>query len=181
LERAVEFSRWRAADVRSILATNGQAPSPRTAGQALEARAVRLVNDHQGEYSSLTVAAAVVARQLGVGKEPVRRWVIQSQVDGGQRQGATSDELPEIKALKAENRRLREDVEILRGATTFFVRELDSELACQLHDSSYPAAGPDLPQRAPPDQPRRHLRCEVPCHSAADPTRCAGDHGLGVH
>ena len=28
LERAVAFSRWRAADVRSILATNGQAPSP---------------------------------------------------------------------------------------------------------------------------------------------------------
>ena len=35
LERAVAFSRWRAADVRSILATNGQAPSPRQAGQAL--------------------------------------------------------------------------------------------------------------------------------------------------
>jgi transposase len=35
LERAVAFSRWRAADVRSILATNGQAPSPRPAGQAL--------------------------------------------------------------------------------------------------------------------------------------------------
>ncbi len=35
LERAVTFSRWRAADVRSILATNGQAPRPRPAGQAL--------------------------------------------------------------------------------------------------------------------------------------------------
>ncbi|WP_156887291.1 IS21 family transposase [Nocardioides sp. CF8] len=35
LERAVKFSRWRAADVRSILATNGQAPVPRPAGQAL--------------------------------------------------------------------------------------------------------------------------------------------------
>jgi len=35
LERAVMFSRWRAADVRSILATNGQAPSPTPAGQAL--------------------------------------------------------------------------------------------------------------------------------------------------
>jgi transposase len=35
LERAVKFGRWRAADVRSILATNGQAPSPRPAGQAL--------------------------------------------------------------------------------------------------------------------------------------------------
>ena len=35
LERAVTFGRWRAADVRSILATNGQAPIPRPAGQAL--------------------------------------------------------------------------------------------------------------------------------------------------
>jgi len=35
LERAVQFSRWRAADVRSILATNGQAPSPRPAGEPL--------------------------------------------------------------------------------------------------------------------------------------------------
>jgi hypothetical protein len=35
LERAVAFGRWRAADVRSILATNGQAPIPRPAGQAL--------------------------------------------------------------------------------------------------------------------------------------------------
>lgn len=90
----------------------------------LKARAVRLVNDHQGEYSSLTAAAAVVAKQLGVGKESVRRWVIQSQVDAGQRGGATTEEMAEIKALKAENRRLREDVEILRGATAFFVGEL---------------------------------------------------------
>jgi transposase len=35
LERAVAFRRWRAADVRSILATNGQAPIPRPAGAAL--------------------------------------------------------------------------------------------------------------------------------------------------
>ena len=35
LERAVAFSRWRAADVRSILATNGQGPVPRPPGQSL--------------------------------------------------------------------------------------------------------------------------------------------------
>ena len=35
LERAVTFSRWRADDVRSILATNGHAPRPTAAGQAL--------------------------------------------------------------------------------------------------------------------------------------------------
>jgi len=35
LERAVAFCRWRAGDVRSILATNGSAPIPTPAGQAL--------------------------------------------------------------------------------------------------------------------------------------------------
>lgn len=40
LERAVEFSRWRAGDVRSILATNGQAPMPRPAGEAFDTAVV---------------------------------------------------------------------------------------------------------------------------------------------
>jgi transposase len=35
LERAAEFGRWRADDVRSILAAAGAAPAPRPAGQAL--------------------------------------------------------------------------------------------------------------------------------------------------
>jgi transposase len=35
LERAVAFGRWRAGDVRSILATGGHAPRPTAAGQAL--------------------------------------------------------------------------------------------------------------------------------------------------
>ena len=35
LERAVAFSRWRAADVRSILATHGHAPRATAPGQAL--------------------------------------------------------------------------------------------------------------------------------------------------
>lgn len=106
---------------------------PKRIDQELKARAVRLVNDHQGEYPSLSAVAAVVAKQLGVGKESVRRWVLQAQIDGGQRTGATSEELAEIKALKAENRRLREDVEILRRATSYVGDR------CQAGPSSEPA------------------------------------------
>lgn len=98
---------------------------PKKIDEELKARAVRLVNDHLGEYPSVTAASAAVAKQVGVGRESVRRWVVQAQVDGGQRQGVTSEELAEIKRLKAENKRLREDVDILRAATTFFVGELD--------------------------------------------------------
>ncbi len=98
---------------------------PKMIDDELKARAVRLVTDHQGEYSSVTAAAAVVARQLGVGKESVRRWVIQSQVDGGRRAGASTEELAEIKALKAKVRRLEDDNAILKSATVFFAGELD--------------------------------------------------------
>ena len=98
---------------------------PKKIDQELKARAVRLVTDHQSEYSSLTAAAAVVAKQLGVGKESVRRWVLQAQVDGGDRDGLSSAELAEIKALKAKVRRLEEDNAILKAATVFFVGELD--------------------------------------------------------
>jgi transposase len=35
LARAVQFGRWRAGDIRSILASSGAAPAPREAGQAL--------------------------------------------------------------------------------------------------------------------------------------------------
>jgi transposase len=55
----------------------------------------------------------------------VRRWLVQADINAGSRPGASSDEQAEIKRLKAENRRLRDDNEILRAATVFFAGELD--------------------------------------------------------
>jgi len=100
---------------------------PKKIDEQVKARAVRLVMEHGSEYPSLTVACEAVARQVGVGKESVRRWVRQAEVDSGQRPGVTSSESAEIKKLKAENRRLREDVAILKAATSFFVGELDPD------------------------------------------------------
>ena len=51
---------------------------PKMIDPELKARAVRLVTEHVSEYPSLTAAAAAVAKQLGVVKESVRRWVIQA-------------------------------------------------------------------------------------------------------
>ena len=98
---------------------------PKKIDPALRERAVRLVREHRLEYPSLTAASAAVARQVGVGHESVRRWVLQADIDDGDREGVTSSEYAEIKKLKAENTRLREDVAILRAATSFFVGELD--------------------------------------------------------
>ena len=58
-------------------------------------------------------------------RRQVRRWYLQAQVDGGQRRGASSEELAEIKDLKAKVRRLEEDNDILRRASIFFAGELD--------------------------------------------------------
>jgi transposase-like protein len=98
---------------------------PKKIDPELRARAVRLVSEHRQEYPSLTAASHAVARQLGVGKESVRRWVLQAQVDAGQRPGVTTEEHEEIKRLKAKVRRLEEDNEILRRASIFFAGELD--------------------------------------------------------
>jgi transposase-like protein len=98
---------------------------PKRIDPALKARALRLVHEHQQEYPSQTAAIVAVARQVGVGAESLRRWVVQAQIDDGTRAGVSSDEHEEIKRLKAENRRLRDDVAILKAATTFFAGELD--------------------------------------------------------
>ena len=98
---------------------------PKKIDPALKARAVRLVSDHLPEYPSMTAACEAVAKQVGVGTESVRRWVVQSQVDSGQRAGVTTEEHEEIKKLKAKVRRLEEDNEILRRASIFFAGELD--------------------------------------------------------
>ena len=98
---------------------------PKVIEPELKARAVRLVLEHRAEYPTMTAAVLAVSRQVGVGKESLRRWVTQASVDAGDRPGVTSGELEEIRRLKAENRRLREDGAVLKAATSFFVGELD--------------------------------------------------------
>lgn len=98
---------------------------PKQIDPEVKARAVRLVMERRAEYPTMTAAVLAVARQVGVGKESLRRWVAQAEVDAGERPGVSTEENEEIKRLRAENRRLREDVAILKAATTFFAGELD--------------------------------------------------------
>ncbi len=97
---------------------------PKRIDAELRARAVRLVREHQQEYPRRRGdgrGVQAVGRLLRVGA-PVgrpgggRRW---RPARGG------GEEHEEIKKLKVENRRLREDVAILKAATSFFVGELD--------------------------------------------------------
>jgi transposase len=64
-----------------------------------------------------------VARDFDLTETAVREWVRQADVDDGKREGMSSEECRELTELRRENRRLREDVEILRRATAFFAKE----------------------------------------------------------
>jgi transposase len=66
-----------------------------------------------------------VARDFDLTETAVREWVRQAERDAGRRRdgGLTSAERQELSALRRENRRLREDVEILKRATSFFAKE----------------------------------------------------------
>ena len=64
-----------------------------------------------------------VARDFDLTETAVREWVRLAEVDAGERGGLSSAERDELAQLRRENRRLREDVEILRRATAFFAKE----------------------------------------------------------
>ncbi|MGO2938938.1 transposase [Glutamicibacter arilaitensis] len=90
-----------------------------------KARAVAYVLDRLERYKSVYSAGQDLAPKLSIGAEALRRWVVQAQVDAGDRTGPTSEELAEIKALEAKAKDLEESNEILRQPAIFFARELD--------------------------------------------------------
>ena len=97
---------------------------PKKIDAKVKERCVRQVLDHLSEYASLTAAAEAVARREGVGKESVRRWVIQAQIDGGQRQGRDERRAERDQGLEGEGAPARggqrdpaSGLDFLRGGT----------------------------------------------------------------
>jgi transposase len=66
-----------------------------------------------------------VATDFDLTETAVREWVRQAERDAGTCRdgGLTTDERRELSQLRRENRRLREDVEVLKRATAFFANE----------------------------------------------------------
>jgi len=92
----------------------------------VQARAVRLVLEHETEYPSQWSAIQSIASKIGCTAETLRRWVRREERDAGRRAGPTSDQQARLKALERENRELRQANEILRKASAYFAQaELD--------------------------------------------------------
>jgi transposase-like protein len=92
-------------------------------------RAVRMVQEHRGEYPSLWAAIESISAKIGCVPQTLNEWVKKSEIDSGAREGITSDERERIKALERENKELRRANEILKLASAFFAQaELDRKL-----------------------------------------------------
>lgn len=89
----------------------------RTYSQEFKQEAVALVVE-QG-YS-----VAEAGRSLGVNANLIYKWreVIEAQANGS---ALSTTEREELKQLRADNKRLRQEREILKKASAFFAREMN--------------------------------------------------------
>ena len=92
-------------------------------------RAVRMVQEHRGEYPSLWAAVESMASKIGCSAHTLLEWVRRDEVDAGTRPGVSSAEAQRVKDLERENKELRRANEILKLASAFFAQaELDRRL-----------------------------------------------------
>ena len=91
--------------------------------------AVRLVQEHRGEYPSLWAAVESIAPKIGCVPQTLLEWVKRVEVDTGLRDGVTTAEAQRVKELEREVKELRRANEILKLASAFFAQaELDRRL-----------------------------------------------------
>jgi transposase len=85
--------------------------------------AVRVVQEHRGEYPSLWATIESISAKIGcVPQQTLHEWVGKHEVDAGTRPGVTSDERERVKALEREVKELRRANEILKLASAFLPR-----------------------------------------------------------
>jgi len=77
---------------------------------------VKLMRDSDKPLSQL-------AQDLGVSQQTLRTWRRQEQVDVGEREGLSTEQLEELRRLRRENRTLVMEREVLKKAAVFFARE----------------------------------------------------------
>jgi len=83
------------------------------------AEAVELIRSGTKSFSQLS-------RDIGVSDQTLRNWVRQADVDARRRRdGLTTTEREELRRLRAENRTLRMERDLLKKAAVFFAKDGD--------------------------------------------------------
>ena len=100
-------------------------PAPRKYPDELRQRATRMAVDARRAPASRSGAIARIADQLGINRETLRNWVVQAEVDAGDRPGTTTDQAQRLAELEREVHELRRANAILKSASAFFAAELD--------------------------------------------------------
>jgi len=85
-------------------------------------RAVRMVQEHGGEYPSLWAAIESIAPKIGCVPQTLHEWVKKHDIDTGLRDGVTRDEREHLKTLEREVRELRRANAILKLASAYFAQ-----------------------------------------------------------
>jgi len=67
-----------------------------------------------------------LGREFEPSAESIRNWVRQADRDEGRAEGLTTTERKELSRLRRENRKLRQEREILSKAAAWFARESES-------------------------------------------------------
>jgi transposase len=68
-----------------------------------------------------------LAESLGVSQQTLRNWRRQDEVDRHERDdGLTSDEREELRRLRRENARLKQERDLLKRAAAFFAAETET-------------------------------------------------------
>ena len=103
-------------------------PTPKYSPEVRE-RAVRMVQEHRGEYPSRWAAIESMAPKIGCAPQTLHDGVRKHEIDTGLRDGVTRNERERRKALEREVKELRKANEILKLASAFFAQaELDRRL-----------------------------------------------------
>src|SRR5882724_5208796 len=79
-------------------------------------RAVRMVQQHRGEYPSPWAAIESIAPKIGCVPQTLNEWVKRDEIDTGARGGTTTSDLQRMKVLEREVKELRKANESMRSA-----------------------------------------------------------------
>jgi transposase len=91
--------------------------------------AVRMVQEHRGEYPSLWAAFESIGPKIGCVSQTLNEWVKRDEVNTGARAGTATSEHERVKEPEREVKALRRANKTLKLASAFFPQaELDRRL-----------------------------------------------------